>query len=82
MIWYLFARWPDLAAAVVALVVGAFLISLGLLFLVVSFLTSSNQGLIPGAIAMVVVGAALMAIVGVRTLRPLQSHRVRPPQSG
>jgi hypothetical protein len=81
MIWFLFARWPGYAAAVAALVVGALLISLGILFLMASYLVSFGAGLFPGAVGMIAVGAVLVAIVGVWPPRPLPSQRVRPPPS-
>ena len=77
MIWNLFAQWPDLAASVIALVLGAFLISLGILFLMVRILIGSSQIQIPWAVAMVVVGAALMTVVGFLTRSPSEARRVR-----
>ena len=74
MIWFLFARWPGYAAAVVSLVIGAFLMSLGILFVMVYLLTSSLQGQVPWAIAMIIVGAVLMAIVGLWATRRTQSE--------
>ena len=76
MIWELFAKWPDLAASVIALVLGAFLISLGILFVMARILIGSSLVQVPWAVGMVVVGAALMALVGFLSRPPPETRRV------
>ena len=76
MIWALFARWPKLAASVIALVLGAFLISLGILFVVLHILTGSSLVQVPWAVGMVVVGAALMAAVAFLSRAPSETQGV------